>query len=104
MSNTGWLLEDFEAYRLNSVSAATAARSGLSSPRMRWICFSGIPSGAKISCCAMAKLLSGSVGGTHRSSPQKKWTEGNVYFCALARVETAEEKAFAIRPPERATQ
>jgi len=38
------------------------------------------------------------------SDAEKKWTEGNVYFCALARVATAEEKAFAIRPPERATQ
>src|ERR1039458_8128343 len=61
-------------------------------------------SGKNKSSFASLKLLSGSVGGTQRSSAQKKWTPAKeifrVRFCS-----TTDAKNFcAMRPPDSATQ
>src|SRR2546423_9067602 len=68
-------------------------------------------SGAKRSLLATAKLLSGSEGGTQRSSAQKKWTEfkrpggpvSRVLEGGARRLTKTVKKLVAIRPPERAT-
>src|SRR5437899_8143423 len=52
----------------------------------------------------MAKLLSGSLGGTHRSSLQKKCAHRSPPTRSLAKFATAAKKRRAIRPPDSATQ
>ena len=67
-------------------------RPGGASPRIRWILALGNaqrPKGSR----ARPKLLSGSSGGTQRSSPQKKWTEASARPPASARLATAARAA-----------
>src|ERR1035437_2895942 len=61
-------------------------------------------SGANKSSLASLKLLSGSVGGTQRSSAQKKWTRSKETARALAYSTVAAKNFCVMRPPESATQ
>src|SRR5580658_2691879 len=53
---------------------------------------------------ASLKLLSGSVGGTHRSSAQKKWTCSKETLLAKAFSAVEMKNFWVMRPPESATQ
>src|ERR1035437_9889504 len=61
-------------------------------------------SGANKSSFASLKLLSGSVGGTQRSSAQKKWTRSKETARVLACSTVAAKNFCVMRPPESATQ
>src|ERR1035441_3692345 len=61
-------------------------------------------SGKNKSSFAILKLLSGSVGGTQRSSAQKKWTPSKEIFRVLFCSTTAAKNFCMMRPPESATQ
>src|ERR1017187_9759609 len=61
-------------------------------------------SGKNKSSFAILKLLSGSVGGTQRSSAQKKWTRSKATARALACLTVVAKNFCAMRPPESATQ
>src|ERR1035438_5600429 len=61
-------------------------------------------SGKNKSSFAILKLLSGSVGGTQRSSAQKKWTPSKEIFGVLVCSTTAAKIFCMMRPPDSATQ